>query len=356
VITGISLFDTEPQRLAALPLFEAGVIDAVEHTVDLGWATPPSPWLRTLLEFYGDAGRLYGHGVGLSPTSARGDESAAAWLAQLAADPLRYRHVTEHWGFARVPEVLRNAPMPIACCEAAVTATVAAMRDLAAVARVPVGLENLALALSPDEVDSQPAMLARVLDELDGVLLLDLHNVWCQAVNYGRDVHDLIARYPLARVRELHVAGGSWSTTTGGAFRRDTHDALVPDEVMALVAHTIARCPALEVVILERLPDALDDHEAWRDEFLQLASIVASRCSPGPAPALPAFALPTEPTVDDLARFQAATTQALLAGGDVRAALLAHPDARPFRAEVERWDARAVEVATLLTARWAITG
>jgi len=355
--TGFSLFDTDAQRRAALPLLEAGVVDAIEHTIDLGWDAPPSEWVSALLEVYGDAGRLYGHGVGLSPTSARMDDASARWLERLARDPVRYRHVTEHWGFARARGVVRNAPMPIVACEAAVDATVRALRALADAARVPVGLENLALALSHDDVDAQPAMLARVLDAVDGMLLLDLHNVWCQAVNYERDVRELLARYPLARVRELHVAGGSWSAARDGTrFRRDTHDALVPDEVMDLVTWTIPRCPALEVVILERIPDALGDHGAWRAEWTRLAEVVRGAAAlpaiePPPPPRPP---LSSVPTVDELAAFQDAMTAALRAGGDVRGALLAHPDARPFRDDVARWDARAIEVAILLAARWAV--
>ncbi|MBA3503254.1 MAG: DUF692 domain-containing protein [Myxococcota bacterium] len=350
---GFSLFDTEAQRIAALPLLEAGAIDALEWTIDLGWQTPPSAWVAALLDFYASEGRLYGHGVGMSPTSARLND---AWLARFAGEPARYRHVTEHWGWSRARGLVRGAPMPLPACDAVVEITARALRALADRARAPVGLENLALAMSQDDVDAQPAMLARVLDATDGVLLLDLHNVWCQAVNFERDVRELVAQYPLERVRQLHVAGGSWSTIGGTQFRRDTHDALVPEEVMDLVAWAIPRCSALEAVILERIPDGLGDQDAWRAEFTRLAAVVRD------AERAPRIAPPTPPphalsvaTVVDVARFQDAMIAALLAGGDVRGAILAHPGARPFRDEVSRWDARAIEVAVLLAARWSVT-
>src|SRR5262245_3112928 len=114
-------------------------------------------------------------------------------------------------------------------------------------------------------------MLARVLDATDGVLLLDLHSVWCQAVNYERDVRELVGRNPLAPVRQLHIAGGSWSGVER-RFRRDTHDALAPAEVIALAAWVIPRCPELESVIRERLPATLQDEaqrRAWREEWLE---------------------------------------------------------------------------------------
>jgi uncharacterized protein (UPF0276 family) len=355
---GLSLFATEAQRVAALPLFEAGVVDAIEWTVDLGWIEPIPEWASALLEVYGAEGRLYGHGVTLSPTTALRDDATARWLDRLARDPHRYRHLTEHWGFSRARGIVRSAPMPVVACTAAVASTIDAMRALADAARAPVGLENLALAFGPDDVDAQPAMLASVLDAIDGVLLLDLHNLWCQAVNYQRDVRELASRYPLHRVRELHVAGGSWSASQHGTpFRRDTHDALVPGEVIDLVAWMIPRCPALEVVILERLPDALGDHEAWRAEWNRLAEVVRGAArAPITQPRPVHAALDPAASIAEVARFQDALTEVLLAAGDARAThamVLAHPDAAPFRDQIAGWDLRAVEVALALTQRWA---
>jgi uncharacterized protein len=351
---GISLFETEAQRIAALPLFEAGEVDAIEHTVDASWDSASPDWFVALLAHYGAAGRLYGHGVSYSPTTIGANP---AWLARLATDPYRYRHLTEHWGFSRAKALRRGAPMPLVASEAVVQSTIAAMRALAEVARVPVGLEILALALSPMNALAQSIMITRVLDAIDGVLLLDLHNAFCQAENFGFDPKELIARYPLDRVRQLHVAGGSWSASQYGApFRRDTHDALAPEGVFDLVAWVIPRCPALEVVILERLPTALDDGVAWRREWQRLAAVVRDAArqplvEPPPAIITP---LPDDHGADDVAAFQDAMYATLLAGGaphDVHAALLAQ--AGPFADQVSRWEPRAIEVAIALAARWA---
>ncbi|MEO8703575.1 MAG: DUF692 family multinuclear iron-containing protein [Kofleriaceae bacterium] len=361
--TGFSLFATEAQRLAALPLLEAGVVDAIEWTLDHGWGQTLPAWVTALLDAYAAEGRLYGHGVHYSPCSLRAD--ATGWLARAAAEvgARRYRHVTEHWGCSRAGVLARGAPMPVPACEAAVEHTVSSLAALAEAVTVPVGLENLALAFGPADVDAQPVMLARVLDAIDGVLLLDLHNLWCQAVNYGRDVHALAARYPLARVRQLHVAGGSWSASAiGGPFRRDTHDALVPDEVMQLVAWIIPRCPALECVILERLPDTFPDEparEAWRTQWLALAAIVeqAARAPMIATPPPPWCALDPRPSLADLGRYQdalAGVVRATSNARDVHAALLAHPEVAPFRDHVAGFELRALEVAIALANKWGI--
>ena len=240
-------------------------------------------------------------------------------------------------------------------------ATTEALRELAAVARVPVGLENLALALSEGEVDAQPAMIARTLDEVDGVMLLDLHNVWCQAVNFGRDARELAGRYPLGRVRQIHVAGGSWSESAlGERVRRDTHDGAVPPDVLDLLAWVIPRCPALELVVLERIPDALvsqADHAAWRDEWRAVAEVVhrAAREPVIAPPAPPQMSLDDRVTREDVARYQDAQIAVLLDGGGV-SELLALPDAAPFRDEVAAWQPRFVEVAQWLARRWSVVG
>ncbi len=338
-----------------MPLFEAGGVDAIEHTVDMGWNGPPPDWFVALLDHYGAEGRLYGHGVTYSPTSVGVRQD---WLDHLASDRFRYRHVTEHWGFSRARGLVQGAPMPLVASEAVVQSTIASMRALAGAARVPVGLENLALAFSQLNALAQSIMITRVLDEIDGVLLLDLHNIWCQATNFGFDVRELLVRYPLERVRELHVAGGTWSDSAfGPPFRRDTHDALFPDEVLELVAWVIPRCPALEVVILERLPTALAEPAPWRAEWTRLAEVVRGAAQEPlvDAPDAIVTALPDDHGAGELAQFQNEMYAALLAGGDardVKTRLLAN--AGPFGEQVGRWELRAIEVAIALAAKWGL--
>lgn len=361
--TGIALFAADELRRAALPLFEAGAIEAIEWTFDHGWTVPPPEWVTALLDAYAAEDRIYGHGLRLSPNTARFDDASTAWLARLASDTRtrRYRHVTEHWGFSRTRHLARGAPLPLPSSEAVVTTTVRALRALAAAAGTAVGLENLALALSDDDVDAQPAMLNRVLDACDGVLLLDLHNLWCQAINYERDPRALALRYPLARVRQLHLAGGTWSDSAfGRPFRRDTHDALVPGEVLELLAWIIPRCPQLEVVILERLPGALADEPAraaWRDEWRALEAVVrdAAREPLIAAPIVAHDLIETAATLDELAAYQDALSEALLHGRDptaVQAALIARSDTAVFHDQIARWNLRALEVAIILTKKW----
>src|SRR5256885_13909796 len=115
---GFSLYPTDEVRDAARPLLEAGLVDAIEWTVDFGFGEVLPDWVEALLDAFASTDALFGHGVVLSPTSARFDEMSVAWLAELARDRHRYRHVTDHWGWSRAHGLVRGAPLPLVAGEA----------------------------------------------------------------------------------------------------------------------------------------------------------------------------------------------------------------------------------------------
>src|SRR5262249_52285421 len=113
--------------------------------------------------------------------------------------------------------------------------------------------------------------------------LLDVHNLWTQCQNLGLCAEELLARYPLDRVKEMHVSGGSWyvpsSESRKGPFRLDSHDGPVPRDVFALVPLALKSCPNLELVILEHRGANLDSPEAatqYQSDFLWLRRLVES--------------------------------------------------------------------------------
>src|SRR6185295_16788074 len=156
-----------------------------------------------------------------------------------------------------------GAPMPVPFCDGALEIGRERLRALRERARVPIGLENLALAFSRTDVESQGAFVDSLLADADSFVVLDLHNLWCQSVNFGIAAGDLLRSWPLSRVRELHLSGGRWSALRSDVkpFRRDTHDSAIPAEVLALLPIALASCPNAEVVIVERLGETLASRE-----------------------------------------------------------------------------------------------
>jgi uncharacterized protein (UPF0276 family) len=84
-------------------------------------------------------------------------------------------------------------------------------------------------------------------------LLLDLHNLYANAVNFGFSTSEFLDRIPLSRVGAIHIAGGKWISSDSGERRLlDDHQHPVPDPVYKLLSEVAARAPQPLTVILER--------------------------------------------------------------------------------------------------------
>ena len=286
---GLNLIDEEAFRVAVLPLFEAGLVDALEVDIDNEWGQsrgrihPRPTWQTELLDVFAEEDALYGHGVWFSFLTARLDDRQRRWLELLAqeCERRRYRHVTEHFGWMTSGPFIQNTLFPAPYSPAAVELGRDRLALLASATRCPIGLENLATALGPADATEQAAFLGEILAPTGGVLILDVHNVWTQAVNLGLPAQKLLLGYPFHLVREIHVSGGSWFQPEHAADRRavrmDSHDGAMPrPDVLPLLATALERCDQLEVVFYERrgLLGSEAAREAYRDDFLAVRAVV----------------------------------------------------------------------------------
>lgn len=257
----------------------------------------------------------------------------------------------------------QGCPLPVPFISEIVTIGRNRLASLVAASTCMVGVENLALAFSTEDVAVHGAMLGELVKPFGGFILLDLHNVYCQAVNFNRDILDLVRLYPLNLVREIHISGGSWARSQDGRLiRRDTHDNAIPVEVLEALPEVIAICPNLEVVIVERLGDTLigaDDEEEFRREFLRVKEIVAGmerRAIPdwfaAPA-ATPASIAPI--TDHDLLHRQQLVLKILAESanaGEARQQLIQQSLLSTF--QPERWDIAMIETAMMLGRKWGM--
>ena len=239
-LVGLSLMLEDDFVRATLPFLEAGEVEVLEWSFDVGWSLPKLPdWADELLDHYSQAGRLLGHGVTFSALSAAWTARQAQWLQRLRGelDRRQYVHISEHFGFMTAGDFHRSAPLPVPLTAASLRLGQDRLRMLHEQGAEPVGLENLAFAFGRQDVADQGRFLDQLLAPVNGFLLLDLHNLYCQSCNFGLSLSELLDLYPLSRVRELHVSGGSWSPANAGIalprdsrtdlVRRDTHDGAV---------------------------------------------------------------------------------------------------------------------------------
>jgi uncharacterized protein (UPF0276 family) len=114
-------------------------------------------------------------------------------------------------------------------------------------------LENVATLIEPPGSElSEVDWIARVLVQSDAPLLLDLNNLYSNAVNFGSDPLQLLCALPLDRVRAVHLAGGKWIGPAGRERLLDDHLHAVPEPVYGLLTELAARAPQPLSVVLER--------------------------------------------------------------------------------------------------------
>jgi len=352
---GVSWMPDPRFRAAVEPVL--GAIEAVEHTVDHGFeaqSLPPST--RYVLDTFGEAGRLFGHGVEGSPFSADRDDRFEVYLEGLRRAPRRLVDFSEHVGFSSGGPFASGAPLPAPETAELADRVVERMTQIQGALGVPVGLENLALAFSRRQALAQGPFVAGILARVDGFVHLDLHNLWCQVRNFALDPRELLATWPLDRVRRLHVSGGS----DREGVRRDTHDHRVPEEVWSLLATVLPLVHRCRAVVLEQLPFALETADQQEGFRLDLARLHEVRDAAGrdldPIPQAP----PTPPPrVGDLASLRALQLALLDVldhhpGEAALDALRAHPAAGPYRGWVDDLETRMLHVGHHLVHRWGV--
>ena len=196
---------------------------------------------------------LHGVTAGLASMAAP-DETRLTRMARLA-EAVQPESWSEHLAFVRAGGIeighLAAPPRTAAGIEAAARN----IRRAAAIVGAPPAMENVATLIDPPaSTMDEPDWIAGIVASCDAPLLLDLHNLYANAVNFGADPGALLLRLPLDRVAVVHLSGGHWVEAPGSSERRllDDHVHDVPPQVFALLSLLAAHAPQPLDVILER--------------------------------------------------------------------------------------------------------
>ena len=132
-----------------------------------------------------------------------------------------------------------------------------ACRNLALARRVTGSMpavENIATLVEPPASPlPEDAWIDAIIRGSGAALLLDLHNLYANAVNFGRTPLDLLQGLPLDRVGIVHLSGGHWIEGPAGTRRLlDDHVHDVPKDVFDLLTELGRRAPQPLTVIIER--------------------------------------------------------------------------------------------------------
>ncbi|MDM1555249.1 DUF692 family protein [Chryseobacterium indologenes] len=282
-LLGLSMM-AEPEFISAvLPLLQSNSIEVLEWSFDTFYNAQEPDWLSDLLHFYSENDRLIGHGVYYSLFDAIWNERQEVWLKKLKEEfhKRKYNHITEHFGFMNTENFHQGVPLPVSLHAKTLEIGKDRLYRLQDAVQVPVGIENLAFSFSLDDVTEQGIFLDKLTEDTDGFLILDLHNIYCQSCNFEVEIQDIIKLYPLDKVREIHLSGGSWqeSVYSKSPVRRDTHDDAIPKEILSILPSVLSQCKYLEYIIVERLGHTINTEEkkiAFLDDFAQIRTLIDS--------------------------------------------------------------------------------
>ncbi len=123
--------------------------------------------------------------------------------------------------------------MPIPFTEEAVAHVATRIRQAQDALGRRIAVENVSYYAAPAQAMAEADFVNAVLAEADCDLLLDVNNVFVNAVNHGYDARGFLARMPSARIASYHVAG---HYDEADDLKVDTHGTPVKDDVWSLLA------------------------------------------------------------------------------------------------------------------------
>ena len=194
------------------------------------------------------------HGVSLGLASTTGvDERRIAQFARLI-DAVQPECWSEHLAFVRAGGIELGHLAAPSRTESTIDATAANLdRAARTIGAFPL-VENVATIIDPpgSTLDEQ-TWLTRLLASSRAHLLLDLHNLYANARNFGFSATDVLRSIPSERIRFIHLAGGAPVHASNGDERwLDDHRHDVPDPVYELLEIVGETVPHGVDVVLER--------------------------------------------------------------------------------------------------------
>ncbi len=165
------------------------------------------------------------------------------WVSEhLSFNQVSYGDENYHTGFL-LPPIQSKETVKTACKN---------IREFQNRLPVPVAFETGVNYLKPQPGEMKDGeFFARIAEETDCGILLDLHNLWCNEVNGREKVRDVLKSIPLDRVWEIHLAGGERFED----YLLDAHSNLIPKEVEEVALEIIPQLPNLKAVIFEIFPE-----------------------------------------------------------------------------------------------------
>jgi uncharacterized protein (UPF0276 family) len=284
-----TLATAKASRMQPIPA-RAGIGLRAEHYRDVLETRPAIGWFEVHSEnYFGEGGRplafleairthypLSLHGVGLSLGSTdKLNDTHLASLKQLI-DRFQPGFVSEHLSWSSIGGRYLNDLLPLPYTEEALAHVVARIARVQDYLGQRILIENISRYLEYKHTTiAEWDFLTAVARHADCGILLDVNNIYVNAVNHGFNALTYLRAIPHDLVQEIHLAGFTVNRFEGGEIIIDSHNRPVADVVWALYREAIHRfgprptliewdteLPALTVLLSEaQRADAVMEHK-----------------------------------------------------------------------------------------------
>jgi len=247
-----------------------GSVDFVELAPE-NYAGVGGAWQRRLQQVQ-DRWPVITHGLAMSLGSPDPLNSvhleATAGFVEAVGSP----HHSDHLCASGAHGIHLHELLPVPMTHDSAAAVAQKIRDAQSNLSVPFAIENVsAYARLPDDSLSEADFVSEVVAKADCKLLLDVNNIYVNAINFGLNPMDELRRFPLDATVQIHIAG----------FRQeaddlliDTHGSPVADGVWPLLEEALRHTGPVPV-LLERDQQFPNDFQELLDDLNRIRAIGA---------------------------------------------------------------------------------
>jgi hypothetical protein len=224
---------------------QAGIGLRSHHFREILDAPPPVAWMETHPEnYFGDGGAplrvlerirsrypLSFHGVGLSLGSTDPIDHTHLGKLNVLIDRFEPAFVSEHLSWSSVGGRCFNDLLPLPYTSESLAHVCARIDEVQTVLKRPLLIENITRYLTwQDSTVPEGEFMAEVVRTTGCGILLDINNVYVNAINFHLDPLEFLRAIPAQAVWEIHLAGFD----RFGRWLIDTHGQVVHPDVWTL--------------------------------------------------------------------------------------------------------------------------
>ncbi|MCC2605530.1 HvfB family MNIO-type RiPP peptide maturase [Planctobacterium marinum] len=210
--------------------------DGLPADVDF-WEVAPENWIpfggkyARQLQAYTDNKRFVSHGLSLSIGSPEKLDVNFVKQVKSFLEQHNILYYSEHLSYCSGKGHMYDL-MPIPFTPEAVQHVVSRIHQVQEILQRPLVLENVSYYAAPGQEMSELEFTQQVLEQSGCLLLLDVNNIYVNAINHGYDPVSFLEALPTGKIAYGHIAG---HYNEAEDLIVDTHGADVIEEVWSLL-------------------------------------------------------------------------------------------------------------------------